>query len=168
MLQSIEGMIKEMEQEAAATKRLLDLVPADKLDWKPHEKSMSLGQLALHVASIPGSVTKMMQADTLDASGISTQPRAPESTGEILAALEDGLVNARQILGGLDEDGAKAHWKLTKGDKELFSIPRIGMARTILLNHWYHHRGQLTVYLRLLDIPLPATYGRSADDSLFG
>lgn len=167
MIQSIEGMIREMEQEAAATKRLLELVPADKLEWRPHERSMSLGQLSLHVASIPGSVTKLMQADTLDTSEISMQPRAPESKDELLTALEDGLAHARQVLSGLDEDAAKAHWKLKKGDKELFSLPRIGMARTILLNHWYHHRGQLTVYLRLLNIPLPVTYGRSADNNPF-
>ncbi len=166
-MDSVQNMIQEMEQEAVSARRLLQLVPAEKLDWRPHHKSMSLGQLALHVASIPGTVSNLLLLDGLDALKANFTPAQPNSKDEILTSLETGLGHAKQILGDLDPQKAASPWKLSKGEQEIFTLPRIGVARTILLNHWYHHRGQLTVYLRMLDIPLPATYGRSADVNPF-
>ncbi len=163
----VQGMIQELEQEAVSLRRLLKLVPSDHLEWRPHQKSMSLGQLAMHVASIPGSVSNLLLTDGFDATKANFAPPQPKTTDEILTSLETGLSRAKQVLGDWDQQKADFPWRLSKGEQEIFTIPRAGVARTILLNHWYHHRGQLTVYLRLLDIPLPVTYGRSADMNPF-
>lgn len=167
MTDSIQSMIHELEQEAISTRRLLSLVPEERLKWAPHPKSMSLGQLALHVASLPGSISNLLMMDGFDALKAQFDPPHPESKEQILSVLEAGLVGAKQVLGDWDHQKATSPWRLTKGEEEVFTIPRRGVARSILLNHWYHHRGQLTVYLRLLDVPLPVTYGRSADEDPF-
>jgi uncharacterized damage-inducible protein DinB len=167
MTDSIQNMIRELEQEAISTRRLLSLVPEDKLKWVPHPKSSSLGQLALHIASVPGNVANLMMLDGFDALKAQFDPPHPESKEHILSVLETGLERAKQVLGDLDHEKAMSPWRLSKGEEEVFTIPRSGVARNILLNHWYHHRGQLTVYLRLLDVPLPVTYGRSADENPF-
>ena len=161
------ALAAELDQEAAATRRLLERVPEDKLGWKPHAKSMSLGQLAIHVASIPGAISRLAQKDGHDAATANFEPQQPKDASEILPAFEAGLAEAKSFLSGLDDERALSSWRLTFGEREIFSVPRVGMLRTIMLNHWYHHRGQLTVYLRLLDVPLPVTYGRSADENPF-
>lgn len=166
-MDSVQSMIQELEQEAVSARRLLQLVPSAHLEWRPHHKSMSLGQLSMHVASIPGGVANMLLTDGLDATKANFSPPQPKNTDEILSSLETGLNHAKQVLGEWDHQTAASPWRLSKGEQEIFTLPRIGVARTILLNHWYHHRGQLTVYLRLLDIPLPVTYGRSADMNPF-
>lgn len=161
------ALIAELEQEAAATRRVLERVPADRLAWKPHAKSMTIGQLAHHVAGIPGYVSKMAQSEGFDvATRAGKEPAHPESAAGLLAQLDESLAGARAFLSGLDEESAMAPWRLSHGEREVFTVPRLGMVRTMLLNHWYHHRGQLTVYLRLLDVPVPAVYGRSADEGL--
>jgi uncharacterized damage-inducible protein DinB len=161
-----KALIAELEQEAAATRRLLERVPADKLAWKPHAKSMTIGQLAQHVAGIPGHVSRMAQADGFDAAKARPEPAQPENAEGLVPKLEESLADARAFLSGLDEESAAAPWQLSHGEREVFTVPRLGMVRTMLMNHWYHHRGQLTVYLRLLDVPVPAVYGRSADEGL--
>jgi uncharacterized damage-inducible protein DinB len=166
-MDNIQNMIQELEQEGATTKRLLDVVPAGKLEWRPHNKSMSLGQLAMHVASIPGGVARLLTGDSFDATKANFHPPQPESKEAILEAFEAAISSAKQELGTWDSKKAVAPWTLTKGEQPVFTLPRAGVARTIMLNHWYHHRGQLTVYLRLLDVPLPVTYGRSADTNPF-
>ncbi len=113
------------------------------------------------------AVTKLATLDGLDASAVNFEPPQPESAAELLPTLEAGLDSARAFLSGLDEKSSVSGWRLTDGDREVFTIPRIGVLRTLLLNHWYHHRGQLVVYLRLLDQPVPIVYGRSADESPF-
>jgi uncharacterized damage-inducible protein DinB len=158
----------ELEQETAATRRLLERVPADKLAWKPHPKSRSLGQLAYHVARIPGFMAQIARKNGHDAANASPESSNPGDGSDLLATLEGGVADAKSLLAGLDDESANATWRLTFGEREVFSVPRVGMIRTMLLNHWYHHRGQLTVYLRLLDVPVPATYGRSADETAFG
>ena len=163
----LEPMLSELRQEAATTKRVLERVPGDRLSWKPHPKSMSLGQLSLHVASIPGNLTRLAQLDEFDASQANFDPPEPVSLEEILAALEEGLKTAEDYLGGIDENTASEKWHLTSGGREVFAMARAGLLRTIMLNHWYHHRGQLSVYLRLLDVPVPVIYGRSADENPF-
>lgn len=158
-------LIAELEQEAASTRKLLERVPADKLAWRPHDRSMTIGQLANHVAGIPGHVSKMARSDGFDAAHARPEPEQPENAQGLVAKLEESLSEARAFLSGLDEQSASAPWRLSHGEREVFTVPRLGMVRTMMLNHWYHHRGQLTVYLRLLDVPLPAVYGRSADEN---
>ena len=163
----MEPMLNELRQEAATTKRLLERVPEDRLGWKPHPKSMSLGQLAFHVARIPGDLSRLAQLDEFDASRANFDPPAPNSGEEILTALEQSVSDAAQYLGSLTPEIAAASWRLTLRGSEVFTIPRAGVLRSLLLNHWYHHRGQLSVYLRLLDVPIPVIYGRSADENPF-
>jgi uncharacterized damage-inducible protein DinB len=167
MIKMLEPMINEIQQEAAITRRVLERVPADKLSWKPHPKSMSLGQLALHVATIPGNLSKLAQQDGLDTSQANFDPPPPRDAKEILGAFEAGIKATEENLGQLSESTAMGQWRLTSKGKEVFSIPRVALLRSIMLNHWYHHRGQLSVYLRLLDVPVPVIYGRSADENPF-
>jgi len=167
MIRTLEPMMSEIRQEAATTRRVLERVPADKLSWKPHARSMSLGQLALHVATIPGNVSRFAQLDEFDVSTANFDPAAPASTKEILTVLDDSIQSAEAYLSGLSESAATANWHLTARGKEVFTVPRVEMLRSIMLNHWYHHRGQLSVYLRLLDVPVPVIYGRSADENPF-
>jgi len=167
-MRMLEPMLNELRQEAATTRRVLERVPADKLSWKPHQKSMSLGQLALHVASIPSQVAGLAQLEEFDASEANFDPPEAKSVEEILSALDVSLGTAEDYVASLDDKTAAADWRLTSRGKEVFTMPRVGLLRTIMLNHWYHHRGQLSVYLRLLDLPVPAIYGRSADENPFG
>jgi uncharacterized damage-inducible protein DinB len=159
-----KALIAELEQEAVSTRKLLERAPADKLAWRPHARSMTIGQLAHHVAGIPGHVSRMAQSDGFDTANARSEPAHPENAESLLARLEESLADARTFLSGLDEQSAAAPWRLTHEEREVFTLPRLGVVRTMMLNHWYHHRGQLTVYLRLLDIPLPVVYGRSADE----
>lgn len=162
----IDSFLSELEREAATTRKVLARVPTDQLGWKPHPKSMSLGQLALHIATTPGNVARMASLDAMERPQF-VQPAAG-STEEILAALEQSLSTAQQVLAGMDDARLMSSWRLTQGDQVLMEVPRAGVLRNILLNHWYHHRGQLTVYLRMLDVPLPSVYGPSADENPFG
>jgi len=161
------AMLKEFREEVAITKRLLNCVPADKLTWKPHAKSMSLGQLAGHIAAIPGRISKLAQQESFDVLKGSFVPAQPANLEEIFTTLEQGVGEADVFLQGLTDDSAAETFRLMKGDRELFHQPRAVVVRTIMLNHWYHHRGQLSVYLRLLDVSLPVIYGRSADTDPF-
>ena len=161
-----DALIGELEQEAATTRRVLERVPADKLSWKPHDKSMSLGQLALHVASIPGNVARMAVPNPAPAPESFEQAPA-QSVDELLPALDDSVAKAKEVVGGFDDAAMMESWSIAAGDKTLLSMPRVGLLRAIMLNHWYHHRGQLSVYLRLLDVPVPSIYGPSADENPF-
>jgi len=162
-----QALANELEREAASTRRLLERVPAEQLDWQPHPKSMTLGQLAFHLANIPGNISRITRLDGFDASTANFTPASPPSAAALLPALESSLAEARSFLDGLDEEAAVAPWRLTAGEREVFTLPRLEVVRTLMLNHWYHHRGQLAVYLRLLDVPVPAVYGRSADENPF-
>jgi uncharacterized damage-inducible protein DinB len=159
------AILAELEREAPATRRALARVPMEKLDWRPHPKSMSVGQLAIHVAGIPGNLARLSQGPGFDvASRPPGPPAQPEPNVDLVRHLDEGLAQARAILSTWTDADAEATWRLSNGDKEVFAIPRRQMVRTMLLNHWYHHRGQLQVYLRLLDVPVPVVYGRSADE----
>ena len=168
MIKMMEPMMGEFQQEAATTKRVLDRVPADKLAWKPHPKSMSLGQLAMHVASIPGGISRMAQLDEYEVNPANFNQPGPKDLAEIFAALDSSVKTAQDYLGGVSESAALGNWRLTANGKEVMAMPRAVMLRSIMLNHWYHHRGQLSVYLRLLDVPVPVIYGPSADENPFG
>jgi uncharacterized damage-inducible protein DinB len=163
----VTPIAQEFREEVKITKRLLDCVPADKLTWKPHPKSMSLGQLAGHIAAIPGRISRMAQEDSFDVLKGSFVPPQPNSLEEIRTSFEQSVRDAEQNLQSLTDERMAGTFRLMKGDKEMFRQPRAGIIRTIMLNHWYHHRGQLSVYLRLLDVHLPVVYGRSADTDPF-
>ena len=163
----IQLVIREFREEIAATKRLLDRVPADKLTWKPHPKSMSLGQLALHIAVIPNRISALVKADHFDVSQANFNAPQPANLEEIHRDLAESVTAAESYFGSLTEDSASENWRLMQRDKEISSKPRIAVIRSLMLNHWYHHRGQLSVYLRLLDVPLPVVYGRTADENPF-
>ncbi len=167
MRKMLEATLSEIREEAAITRRVLERVPADRLSWKPHQKSMSLGQLAFHVASIPGNLTKLLQLDEFDASQANFNPPLPNNVEEIYATHDQSVRAAENFLNDMDEQSAMASWRLTMKGKQIFSKHRIGVLRSIMLNHWYHHRGQLSVYLRLLEVPVPVIYGRSADENPF-
>jgi uncharacterized damage-inducible protein DinB len=162
-----DSLLNELYQEAAVTRRVLERVPGDKLEWRPHPKSMSLGQLGMHVASIPGNLSRLVQANEFDASQANFTPPSPSSVEEILTAHDESLRAAQDYLGSVDEQTSRESWRLTFKGKAVFTAPRGGVIRSLMLNHWYHHRGQLSVYLRLLDVPVPVIYGRSADENPF-
>lgn len=166
-MKAVDPILAELEQEAHATEKLLERVPADKLTWKPHPKSMSLGQLALHVAGMY-NISSFVEMDGLDVSGVTFEADQPESKAAIMDAFANSLETVRQRLGGVDDTTAAQPWQLHKSGAEIFTIPKLAVLRSFMLNHLYHHRGQLTVYLRMLDVPLPVTYGRTADENPFG
>jgi len=167
MIPMCQAMLGEIEQEAATTRRVLERVPEDKLSWRPHKKSMTIGQLALHIASVPGGIAKISQSDEFDASQGDFGAKQPESMGEVFAAHDGSIRAAEDCLRSMTEERAKATWRLKVGPRDVFAVPRASLLRSIMLNHWYHHRGQLSVYLRLLDVPLPSIYGPSADENPF-
>ena len=162
----VDPILMELDQEAEITRRLLDIVPENQLDWRPHPKARSLGELAMHVATSQGNVAEISEVDTKEAG---TFPRDPEATSraQILESFAESLKKAKDIVAATDDKRAVAEWKLTKDGTTLMSVPRIGFWRSILLNHTYHHRGQLSAYLRELDVPLPSIYGPSADNDPF-
>jgi len=165
-MKMIDGLLAELEQEAATTRRVLERIPQEHLSWKPHPKSMSLGQLALHVATVPGNVAEMAAADTLSAPPAFVQPEAA-SASELVPALAESVARAKRALGGFDDARMAATWRLQARGKDIMAMPRVAFVRAIMLNHWYHHRGQLLVYLRLLDRPVPSVYGPTADENPF-
>lgn len=161
----VDPLLMEIDQEAQTTKRVLERIPEDKLSWKPHPKAFSLGQLALHIASVPGSVATAAAPDTMEAPSFS-QPEA-KSRQEVLDTFSKSLATAKETLKKMDDARLMSTWSLTKNGRVLMSIPRIGFIRSILMNHNYHHRGQLSVYLRILNVPVPSIYGPSADENPF-
>ncbi len=158
-------LLAELEQEAQSTRRVLQRVPEDKLSWRPHPRSSSLGQLALHIAIIPSLGLRVLAPDVFEAPE-SVQPE-PRNAAELIPTLEASLASARQFLSELTPERAQCMWRLVRGGREVMAAPRITMVRTLMFNHWYHHRGSLVVYLRLLDVPLPSVYGPSADEKTF-
>ena len=167
MATMLDSMLSEFREEAAVTRRVLERVPEGKLSWKPHVKSMSMGELAIHIAMVPGVLARITQQDGFDLAKSSFSLPSPRAVEEIHAAFEQSVDEVDKCLKGMTEQMAQGNWRLMIGEKELFIKPRFGVLRSILLNHWYHHRGQLSVYLRLLDIPVPAIYGPSADENPF-
>ncbi len=163
-----EPMLNEFREESKITRRILDRIPADKLTWKPHPKSMSLGQLAIHIAMVPGRLAALAtQSDSFDVAQGNFLPDQPKDLKEIQSTFEESVKQAEGCLKDLTDESARQPWRLMAKGKEVFAQPRVNVLRSIMLNHWYHHRGQLSVYLRLLDVPLPVIYGRSADENPF-
>ena len=165
----MNAIVHELNQEAATTRRVLERVPEDQLTWKPHPTSMTLGQLAMHIATIPGGIAHILANDSHDAppDSIGKAPQ-PGNRQEILDAHAKSIAGAEGFLEGLTPEKSAAIWHLSVGGKEVLAAPRGGVIRSIMLNHWYHHRGQLSVYLRELNVAVPSIYGPSADENPFG
>ena len=165
-MKMIDGLLAELEQEAATTRRVLERIPQDHLSWRPHPKSMSLGQLALHVATVPGNVAELAAMDRIPEPPSFVQAEAA-TTAELVPSLADSVARARRALGAFDDARMGATWRLQSGGKDIMAMPRVAFVRAVMLNHWYHHRGQLLVYLRLLNLPVPSVYGPTADENPF-
>lgn len=161
----IDSLLQELEHEAHTTRRVLERVPDEHLTWRPHEKARTLGELALHIATVPGGVAEAAVQSTMQAP-MFIDPR-PTSASELVPALDQSIAKARSVLGGMDDATLTATWRMMKGDRELMAIPRVAFLRSIMLNHWYHHRGQLSMYLRQLGVRVPSIYGPSADENPF-
>ncbi|MFZ0416659.1 MAG: DinB family protein [Candidatus Sulfotelmatobacter sp.] len=164
-MRMVDPILMELESEAPITRRVLERIPEDKLAWRPHPKSMSLGRLAMHVAEINSAIAEMTLADSHD---FGAGPRREgTSRAEILEVFDKGFLRAKEIVANTDDARAMGEWTALVNGNKIMSIPRIGVMRTIMMNHLYHHRGQLSVYLRLLDVPVPSIYGPSADNNPF-
>ena len=162
----INGMLEELEQEAQTTRRVLERIPEDQMNWRPHPKARTLGEVAFHVATVPGSVAEFIASPSPAQFPDFIDPSPPRAA-ELIPALDESIAKAKQILGDMDDATIMATWRMMDGEREVFALPRVSLLRSIMLNHWYHHRGQLTVYLRQLDIPIPSIYGPSADENPF-
>ena len=159
----IETMLQEMEQEAQTTRRVLERVPDAELGWKPHARSMSLGGLATHLSNIPWWGQMTLAQPEFDTAGVGTQPEAA-TRAEILRTFDRNASATRALLQGKSDAELMAPWTLKRGDQTIFSMPKAAVWRSFVLSHLVHHRGQMSVYLRLLDVPVPSIYGPSADE----
>ncbi|MFQ5678968.1 MAG: DinB family protein [Gemmatimonadota bacterium] len=163
-----ESLLPDFDEEIAATRRVLERVPEDRLDWSPHEKSMTLGRLASHVAETPGWAGALLRQDSFDVESGGDGGYEPADCGsveEILALLDESAASAREMVAATDDEAFLRPWSLLRGGETIFSVPRIGVFRRMMIHHLIHHRGQLTVYLRLLEVPVPQTYGPTADEA---
>jgi uncharacterized damage-inducible protein DinB len=154
----------ELEQEARSTRKMLERLPADKLTWRPHEKSMTLGRLAMHLAEIPGWVNATLLADELDFEKMDYKPVEAASSEEVVKKFDETLAAAIETLKKTDDAEMMKDWTMRSGKQVYFTMPKIAVLREFVYSHLVHHRGQMSVYLRLLDVPVPGSYGPSADD----
>jgi uncharacterized damage-inducible protein DinB len=162
-----EALLPEFDMEIAKTRAALDRVPEDKFGWKPHEKSMTLDRLVGHIAEMPGWVAPTVDQDSLDvapAGGPALQAAIAKSRQEALAMFDKNVAEGRAAITRASDENMMKTWTLLMGGKTMFSMPRIVVLRSMIMNHIIHHRAQLGVYLRLNDVPVPSTYGPSADE----
>ena len=160
-------MLEQFKQEAAGTRKALERVPFDKAEWAPHEKSMTLGRLAGHIAEMQGWGASILTSDEFDMAPPDGEPyKSPvyESTDDLLAGFDQGVSAIEAALPGVTDEALGEHWSLKSGGEELLGGPRGEFFGMLVINHVIHHRGQLTVYLRLCDVPVPGMYGPSADE----
>ena len=163
MLQS-EIFIAELKQEAANTRKLIERIPFEHFNWKPHEKSMALGRLITHVVELPDWAVMIVQNDELNLATAAYKPTITTNTEELIALFETKQHAAIAALTNVSDEALDKKWTLRHNDHIIFSLPKNAVIRNMVLNHIVHHRAQLTVYLRLLDIPVPGFYGPSADE----
>jgi uncharacterized damage-inducible protein DinB len=168
-MKTTELLLAELERETPASRRALERVPEGRHDWKPHEKSMPFGYLATLVATMPGWVEMMVTQDQLDIApkgGSGYRPQELRTSRDLVAALESSVVRARAVLSGTTDAHLQTTWKLLAGGRVVSEQPRHLAISDGVLNHWVHHRGQLTVYLRLTGAPVPSIYGPTADEPI--
>lgn len=158
------AFLAELENEAKTARACLERVPADKFDWKPHEKSMTMGRLASHVAEMFGWTKETLTQDVLDFADGDFTPFEPKTSEELLKFFDDHIATAKEILSKTPDDTFMTPWTMRNGEQVYFTMPKVAVMRTFVMNHIVHHRGQLSVYLRLNDIPVPSIYGPSADE----
>lgn len=161
-----ESLLSELEQEVTATQNLLAILPADRLNWRPHEKAMTLGQLALHVATIPGRNLGFALDGKVAANVIVHHP-SPTDKAAILQDFSESIAQAKSVLSATSDEWLHKNWQLLSGDTVLAEMPTASFIRAFVFNHWYHHRGELTTYLRTLNMKIPSIYGPSADVNPF-
>ncbi|HYU35054.1 MAG TPA: DinB family protein [Thermoanaerobaculia bacterium] len=164
-----QTLLPQFDQEMATTRKLLERVPDDRIGWKPHEKSMSLGRLATHLAELAGFGSRIMEQDSLDVSsrvGSGYQPKVLESSREMVELFDENVRNSRAEIEKAEDQDLLKHWSLRNGEQVIFNLPRVAVLQTMLISHSIHHRGQLSVYLRLNDVPLPSIYGPTADEGI--
>lgn len=159
-----QQFVDELAQESQTTRRFLERIPADKLTWKPHEKSMSVGQLGLHIALTFGGVAEMVQMDEFPLPTFDKENPQPASVEEILSTFDEGLAKLTATLSKLSDEELGKTWSVVADGEAVMAVPKAGMLRMIPCNHIYHHRGQLGVYLRLLGCSVPSSYGPSGDE----
>ena len=159
-----QALIAELKMEAASTRKMLERVPVEKNDWQPHDKSMKLGRLATHIAEVPGWVTRVMAHDELDFATAGFKSHIAASNAELLAILDDKVNSAISLLENSTDADFDKPWTMRRGETVVFTLPKKVVLRRFAYSHHYHHRGQLSVYLRMLDVPVPGMYGPSADD----
>lgn len=159
-----EALLLDFEPEIANTRRLLERIPENDPQWKPHERSMPIGRLALHVARLPDFCTRILTTEEMDMDREKFPDIRFESTAHLLTELDAKAAEARSHLASSSDEHLRKHWRLVFKGKAFVDAPRMALYRTMFLNHLVHHRGQLTVYLRLLGIKVPGLYGPSADE----
>ena len=164
-----DTLLPEFDQEMASTRKVLERCPEGKFNWRPHAKSWTMVELATHVANLPDWTNETLKKDSLDyapADGSQPYKREPaRSSQELLADFDKNVASARAAIAETGDEGYAKLWTLLAGGQKIFSMPRIAVLRSFVFNHIIHHRGQLSVYLRLNDIPVPGMYGPSADEA---
>jgi uncharacterized damage-inducible protein DinB len=158
-----QAMLAEFEVQAPVTRKFLERLPEDKLNWKPHDKSMTAGQLAYHLASVPGGIARFVQNNPAQAPESFNFPQ-PTTRAEILKTLDESIATVRSVLPKFDDAAMTETWRMVAGGRELLAQPRAEFLRDVMLSHWYQHRGQFSMYLRMLDLAVPASWGPSADE----
>jgi uncharacterized damage-inducible protein DinB len=159
-----QSLLPEFDHEVASLRKTLERLPEDKYDWKPHEKSMSLQALAAHLAEMVGWTVITLKTPELDFATFDYKPFKPANNAELLAFLDERIQEARAALETTPDTEMMTPWTIRNGENIFMTMPRVGMLRSMVLNHIVHHRGQLTVYLRILNVPVPGLYGPSADE----
>jgi uncharacterized damage-inducible protein DinB len=163
-----QSLLPELDQEMAGTRKTLERIPADKFEFRPHEKSFTMISLATHIANMLNWGTVTIQQDSFDYAPPGAEPYQElpaASVEDLLAKFDKGLAEFREALAGASDETLLANWSLLGGGNTIFTMPRIACLRGMIFNHLIHHRAQLTVYLRMCDVPVPALYGPSADDT---
>lgn len=161
-----QTLLPEFDHEMSTTRSLLERVPEERADWKPHPKSMALGALAAHVANLASMGERTISLTEIDLNppgGSGYTPPRFTSTAELLATFDENVRRTREAISGASDEELGVTWSLKNGGHTVFAAPRAAVLRTFLMNHVIHHRGQLSVYLRLNDVPLPSIYGPTAD-----
>lgn len=158
------ALVAELKHEAANTRKILERVPVEQYAWKPHEKSMDLKRIAVHLADLPVWVNRVLEIDDLDFAALKYDPTPVKDTKEIVELFDKRIAEAAELLANATDEKLREKWVLRRGDHIIAEMPRAVAIRNLYMNHSIHHRGQLSVYLRLLDVAVPGMYGPSADE----